>query len=87
MLALLMLGLPALALALTFVSLPSLMRGQRSRRNSSPQAGVIGVTDDLFHPEAYQAKLLWQAQLELPAPAPLPGEKALADGRIVIDLR
>lgn len=82
----LMLGLPALALAVTFISLPWLLRGQRERRASSPQAGVIGITDDLFHPEAAQARQLWQAQVELPAPEPLPGDKALREGRIVINL-
>lgn len=84
--SLLMLGIPAVCLAITFVSLPWLLRGEREKRRSSPQAGAIGVADDLFHPEAYQAARIWETQLELPSPAAIPGDKALHTGKITIDL-
>jgi hypothetical protein len=81
-----MLGVPAIFLAITFISLPWLLRGEREKRRSSPQAGVIGIADDLFHPEAYQAARVWETQLELPAPAAIAGDKALRTGKITIDL-
>ncbi|CAO1654110.1 hypothetical protein I6E81_07590 [Salinibacterium sp. NG22] len=61
-------------------------------RETSPRkrmsGGFIAPFDEVFHPTAYSAHLLWEAEQSIPAPAPdsdddnaLPD---LADGRIVI---
>ncbi len=37
--------------------------------------GFIGAAfDDVFHPDAKEARVIWEAQTELPAPAPAPGD-------------
>ncbi len=30
--------------------------------------------DDVFHPDAKEARMIWEAQTELTAPAPAPGD-------------
>jgi len=54
----------------------------------TPAAGVVGAIDEVFHPNAYQAKLIWEAQQELPVPAPdADGTRPdLDSGRVRIDL-
>ena len=32
--------------------------------------GMVGTFDEVFHPHAYYANLEWEAQQELPVPAP-----------------
>lgn len=45
-----------------------------------------GLLDEVFHQEAYEARLLQAVQRELPAPAPVPGDGPLEEGatRIVL---
>ncbi|MEO7122748.1 MAG: hypothetical protein ABI400_06450 [Lacisediminihabitans sp.] len=74
------------AIAAWFVAMPWLVTAERRRQRQKIQSGTIGCFDELFHPEAYQANIIWQAETELPAPAPLPGDKAFPDGKIVLRL-
>jgi len=49
--------------------------------------GGFGVIDEIFHPNAKDAREIWEAQTELPAPAPIPGDRPDLDaGRITIVL-
>jgi hypothetical protein len=81
-----LLGLPALGLLIAFISIPWLIKGEREKARNSPQRGVIDSMDEIFHPEARAARLLWQAQIEVPAPAPSPGDRILEEGKITIDI-
>lgn len=63
----------------------------RNRRNGTRRtvtAGMVGGIDEVFHPNAHQAALRWEAQQELPAPAPDSDKNRpdLVAGRVVIDL-
>jgi len=44
--------------------------------------------DEVFHPDAKEARLIWEAQTELPAPAPAPGDPPfdIESGRITLML-
>jgi len=67
-------------------------RGRRRNpsgiRPGGAGAGMMGVVDEVFHPNARNAQLIWQAQQELPAPAPDSdkGWDELQRGRIRIEL-
>lgn len=39
-----------------------------------------GLLDEVFHPQAYEARLIQEVQRELPAPAPVPGDGPLEEG-------
>ena len=48
-------------------------------------AGVGSGFDSVWRPSAEEAHAQWEAQVELPAPAPTPGDKGrIEDGRLVI---
>jgi hypothetical protein len=48
-------------------------------------AGVGAGFDAVWRPSADEARADWEAQVEMPAPAPSPGDKGgVDDGRIVI---
>ena len=48
-------------------------------------AGVGAGFDSVWRPSAEEARADWEAQVEMPAPAPSPGDKGrMEDGRIVI---
>ena len=50
-------------------------------------SGIGAGFDVVWRPSADEARAQWEAQVEMPAPAPTPGDKGrLRDGRIVIDL-
>ena len=61
------------------------------KRNSATRiatAGMLGM-DDIFHPSASEARTVWEAEQELPIPAPTPdkGRGVIeASGRIVIEV-
>lgn len=55
---------------------------RRSRRRL--QSNALGPFEEIWHPTARDANLIWEAQTELPAPAPLPGYGFAEDGRIRI---
>ncbi len=47
--------------------------------------GIGGGFDSVWRPSAEEAHTQWEAQVELPAPAPTPGDKGrVEDDRIVI---
>jgi hypothetical protein len=50
-------------------------------------AGLGSGFDAVWRPSAEDARADWEAQVELPAPAPNAGDKGrIRDGRLVIDL-
>jgi hypothetical protein len=68
------LGGAALAIAYLF-AYPSWRRWEieRDRKRKSrtvPAGGLVAPFDEIFHPTAYEATLLWDAQAVLPVPAP-----------------
>jgi len=61
----------------------------RAKRRKNPgynPPNVMGILDELYHPDAHQASQIQEVQRELPAPAPTPGDKDLERGRVTIDL-
>jgi hypothetical protein len=70
-----------------FFAMPWIVQGERRRQRKKAQSGTVGVFDEVFHPEAKNARVMWEAQTELPAPAPTPGDKPNLDsGHITIRL-
>lgn len=65
---------------------PRLRTAERKRKHRSVGSGMLGVVDEVFRPQTHEAQLVWEAQQELPAPAPLPGDGPLDAGRIRITL-
>jgi len=64
---------------------------ERNRRNGTRRtvtSGMVGTLDEVFHPNAHQAQLIWEAQQELSVPAPDSDKNRpdLESGRVVIDL-
>lgn len=64
--------------------------GERRRRLDEPPSGggLLGM-DELFHPAAYNARLIWVAEQIIPVPAPTPdkGPGVIEAGsRITIDV-
>lgn len=50
-------------------------------------AGVGSGFDSVWRPSAEEAHAEWEAQVEMPAPAPIPGDKGrVEDGRLVIEV-
>ncbi len=76
----------AALLVVSLALMPWDLRRQRERRRRIVPAGLVGGIDEVFHPEAHEALLVWEAQLEAPAPAPTPGAPPFPDGRIVLRL-
>jgi len=60
---------------------------RRQERSSASSFGGIGSgLDVVWRPSAEEARTDWETQVELPAPAPIPGDKGrIHEGRIVID--
>jgi hypothetical protein len=79
-----------LAAAASLIALaPQLKRDHRRRQleGRAPSGGLGSGLDAVWRPTAEDAHADWEASVELPAPAPLPGDKGrVEDGRIVIDL-
>ena len=63
-------------------------RERRKNPRKVPSGGLIAPFDEVFHPTAYTANLIWEAEQSIPAPAPnADGNRSdLADGRITIQL-
>ena len=73
-----------------FFSLPFYLRAHPEKRSPSggKASGMLGIGDELFHPEAYAARLALDEQQRRVEPAPTPdGDRGVVDGRIGIDLR
>jgi hypothetical protein len=63
-------------------------RDRKRRGRRVPAGGLVAPFDEVFHPTAYEAHLLWDAQTELPAPAPNSdgGRPDLDSGRITLSV-
>ncbi len=61
-------------------------RRKRARDPRYAPPRVMGVFDEVFHPDAHAASQIQEAEHVMPAPAPLPGDPFLTSGRITIDL-
>ena len=79
-----MLAIVAVALA------PRLKRNNLRRQLDGGGGSFAGVgvgLDAVRRPSADEARADWEAQVEMPAPAPSPGDKGrMQDGRIVLDV-
>lgn len=73
------------AIAAALVGIPWMVRSEREQQKRTPTAGMIGIADEIFHPGAHQADLIWVAQTEMPAPAPLAGDP-FPDGKVQLRL-
>lgn len=75
----------------TVVIAPRLKRAELRRKLDGGGGSLSGIGagfDIVWRPSADEARADWEAQIEMPAPAPTPGDEGLQqDGRIVIDLR
>jgi hypothetical protein len=76
----------AVVLAASLAALPWGLGRHRERRRRIVPAGLVGGIDEVFHPEAHEALLVWEAQVEAPAPTPAPGEPPFPSGRIILAL-
>jgi hypothetical protein len=63
-------------------------RERKRKPRKAAAGGLIAPFDEVFHPTAYTASLIWEAEQSIPAPAPNAdgGRLDLASGRITIDL-
>jgi hypothetical protein len=75
----------ALVAVLVIVALaPRIAHAERERRISGGGMGGVGAGfDAVWRPSAEEANAEWRAQVEVPAPAPTPGDKGRESGRIV----
>ena len=66
---------------------PRIARAERGRRVSGGgMSGVGAGFDAVWRPSAEEANAEWRAQIEVPAPAPSPGDKGrIEGGRITIE--
>jgi hypothetical protein len=64
--------LPVLAV---IVALPRILPRARRTLGRKATAGVLGVVDELYRPDVRNAAIVAEQREEMPAPAPLPGEK------------
>ncbi len=63
-------------------------RQRRSGASAMSSGGLLGF-DELFHPAAHDARIVWEAEQEIPVPAPTPdrGPGVIeAGGRITIEI-
>lgn len=71
-------GAVAVTLAFLF-SYPALQRRHTARkrltdsRYSPPR--IMGIVDELYHPDAHATRQITEDQREVPAEAPIPGDK------------
>jgi hypothetical protein len=66
------------AFALSMFFWPRLFRWDLARKRKKDARyvppRVMGVFDEVFHPDAHAASQIQEAEREIPAPAPLPGD-------------
>jgi len=82
-----LLGVPALV---GFWAWWTAKRGPEARQTARRQgSAVLGAGfDEVFHPDAHGARQIWETEVELPAPAHLPGDPGpdIESGQITIML-
>jgi hypothetical protein len=63
-------------------------RDRRRNVRTVPVGGLVAPFDEVFHPTAYEANLVWDAQAALPVPAPdSDGTRPdLASGKITLSV-
>jgi len=63
-------------------------RDRKRNARTVPVGGLVAPFDEVFHPMAYEANLIWDAESVLPAPAPnADGVRPdLDSGRITINV-
>jgi hypothetical protein len=67
----------------------SMRRRQSSDTHSQLSSGGLLGFDELFHPSAHEARIVWEAEQEIPVPAPTPDKGPgiiEADRRIVVSI-
>jgi hypothetical protein len=64
-----------LPVAGVLIALPWLLPRARRTLGRKVTAGVLGVVDELYRPDVRQAAVVAEQREQLPAPAPLPGQK------------
>jgi hypothetical protein len=82
-----LLGIAAAVTAILVACAPALKRDQRRRQldGRGTSGGLGSGLDAVWRPSAEDAHAQWEAQIELPAPAPTPGDGGrLEEGRLVI---
>lgn len=70
-------------------AIPAMLRHTRRRQAhgaGGSLAGIAGGMDAVWRPSADEANADWAAAVEMPAPAPVAGDKGLDDGRITIEV-
>jgi hypothetical protein len=65
----------AIVVALGAVAGWRALPANRKKHLRSVTATSLGVTDEIFRPMTHDANVVWEAQTEAPASAPLPGDK------------
>ncbi|MEH3090247.1 MAG: hypothetical protein PGN24_11870 [Microbacterium arborescens] len=78
-------SVPIILLAVAFTS----HRNQRSGRPDALSSGGLLKFDELFHPTAHAARIQWEAEQEIPIPAPTPdkGPGVILEGnKITIEI-
>jgi hypothetical protein len=79
-------GAVILAIIIFFFAAPSYFRRTSAGRGTgSHAAGFLGIGDELFNPNANEARRALEEQSRLVVPAPSPdGDKGISDGKIRI---
>jgi hypothetical protein len=64
---------------------PWMLRSVHRHGTTAGLGGIGSGLDAVWRPSAEEARAQWEAEVRLPAPAPLAGDKGrIEDGRIVI---
>ena len=66
-----------------------IVREKKRKPRKASAGGLVAPFDEVFHPTAYSAILLWEAEKSIPAPTPDADGNwpDLESGRITISLR
>jgi hypothetical protein len=90
MIAWLVVGAVVALAAVAIAVAPRLKRDNLRRQLEGGGGSLSGIGagfDVVWRPSADEARAHWEAQVEMPAPAPTPGDKGrMRDGRIELDV-
>lgn len=83
-------GAVAVAAVALAAGIPAVLKDARRRQARGAGGSLAGLGsgfDAVWRPSAEDARAQWEAQIEVPAPAPVPGDKGrMQDGRITIEV-